>query len=113
MESDRKPEPAAAMATDALSVAELRRLFDDAADRIRDDPDLQRVARAFWQQSGGRPATDDRAAIAEVKLQLERCGTQSEWSIVMRVAKNSYPYENPRSAAERLRRKLRKEISTK
>jgi hypothetical protein len=92
------------------SVEEIRHLVNDAAQRTFDH-DIQRAARALGQQSAGRKANDDRAAIAEAELGLK--GSRSEWAVLLDVARKFCPLQKPRSAAERLRRKLRKKTSTK
>lgn len=72
-----------------------------------------RAARALWQQPAGRPAIDDRQAIAEVNSHLETGRAQSLSQACMLVAQAIGPLGQERSTAERLRRKInpRKRLS--
>ena len=98
--------------TGVPTLEEIRRLVNDAAQRT-DHPDMRRASRAFGQQSAGRTAKNDRVAITEVESMLLNSCSRSEWAVLLDAAQKFCPSEKPRSAAERLRRKLRKKTSTK
>jgi hypothetical protein len=98
----------------ALSVVSQLRDLIDAAAESTGDPDLQRVARAFRQQCGGRPPEDDREALADARLSIASGIRQSV--ALHRAARVRYLYQTPRqlkSIVERLRRKLERETATK
>lgn len=82
-----------------------RRLLADA--KRTGNPAYERAARALTQQSPGRPSFDDRRALAEVRELVER-GTTTNRALTMVVATLRADGCNPKSVAERLRRKLKK-----
>lgn len=68
-----------------------------------------RAANALHQQRAGRPAANDRRLIEEVH-DLVQSGEVPSLNRALRQVARTVPGQNPRSVAERLRRKIAAEM---
>jgi hypothetical protein len=65
-----------------------------------------RAANAIFQQTGGRPAVDDRKLVEEARWLLSSGVAPNMHQAVLQVARTVCGSQSERSVAERLRRKM-------
>ena len=72
---------------------------------------LRSAAALNWATPGRRPRTPraDQLAIDEARDLLANVKAGSIWGALMQVAKARWPYAKPRSVAQRLKRKIKRD----
>jgi len=83
--------------------------FLDHLFRMKGDPAYLRASRSLFQLPPGATPIDDSYALEEIQAILASGGEKTLWAACMRVAKARCRGQNPRSTAERYRRKCEKE----
>lgn len=73
---------------------------------VTGDPAYHRAARALMHQPSGRPPKRDARLIEEATVLLASGKARSRLAACLMVARAYHPYQNERSVAERLRRKM-------
>lgn len=88
----------------------MRGLLETIAEETGDRSYLRAGRALFWEPSGRKPKTPraDDKAIDEALHLVESGSSPSLHSAFVTVAKTKWPYSEPRSVAERLRRRFKR-----